>query len=296
MKVMKAMKTLILCILSVQRLLSCIVLTLLAYGNVNGANLIRNLGDQDFGVLAMPRNDDKSSSAIDLKPIFPNGLNLFGQTHSVLYINNNGNITFNEALSGYTPDAFPVTNRPMIAPFWGDVDSRGQTDTDTKNNVYYSTALAGKLVVTWYEIGYYSAMTNKLNSFQLILTDRSDRTPGDFDVEFLYEKLEWTTGNSSGGQDGLGGTPAQTGFDAGDGVNFYQHPDSQTNRILDLVTGTNIDSPGIWRFAVRDGNIEPPQIVEFSAQGEGNGTTAVLDWQHYDESTSLRGIAAYRVY
>ena len=47
--------------------------------------------------------------------------------------------------------------------------------------------------------------------------------------------LDWTTGEASfGTADGLGGIPAQVGFDKGDGRNFYSHPDSQTDRIRSI--------------------------------------------------------------
>jgi hypothetical protein len=39
-------------------------------------------------------------------------------------VNNNGNVTFNGPLGGFTPAAFPASSHPMIAPFWGDVDTR----------------------------------------------------------------------------------------------------------------------------------------------------------------------------
>ena len=43
--------------------------------------------------------------------------------------------------------------------------------------------------------------------------------------------LDWTTGNANEGEDGLGGVPAQVGFDAANRVNFYAHPDSFTDTI-----------------------------------------------------------------
>ena len=34
----------------------------------------------------------------------------------------NGVLSFNEGVSAYVPDAFPVADQPLIAVFWGDVD------------------------------------------------------------------------------------------------------------------------------------------------------------------------------
>lgn len=222
------------------------------------APLLQNLGGASgFGNLAMQRNDDGSSGTIPLGAGFPTGIKLFAGTFANLFINNNGNITFNSPLGAYTPTPFPVTNVPMLAAFWGDVDTRGGTANPLQNNVYYSTLIPGKFIVTWDYVGYYAGATNKLNAFQIILTDRGDVAQGDFDIEFRYEQLQWTTGAASGGSNGLGGTPAQMGYDAGDGKNFYSNPDSQTAQILNLVDTSNVGEPGVWRFEVRGGTPNP---------------------------------------
>ena len=229
------------------------------------APLVTGLGGASgFGTVAMSRNDDGSSAQIALGSSFPFGLKLFAGTYTTLYINNNGNLTFRSPLGTYTPQPFPVTNLPMLAAFWGDVDTRGGLADVNRNNVYYSTAIPGKFIVTWNYVGYYSGKTNKLNSFQMIITDRKDVGEGDFDLEYRYEQLEWTTGDASGGSNGLGGTPAQMGYDAGDGKNFYRHPDSGTANILNLVQGSNAGEPGVWRFEVRGGKPTPVKIPTLS--------------------------------
>ena len=39
-------------------------------------------------------------------------------------VNNNGDITFDVSSSQYTPDAFPIENRMIIAPYWADSNIR----------------------------------------------------------------------------------------------------------------------------------------------------------------------------
>jgi len=235
----------------------------IAMPTVSAVEMIRGLGgDADVGDLAMGRNDDGSSARKMLGTGFPHGINFFGETYDSLYINNNGNVTFNGRVGGYTPISFPVSAQPMIAPYWGDVDTRSSNVPDpVQNNVYYSTVLANQFIVTWFYVGYYSVGTDKLNAFQLILTDRNDLAPGDFDVEFRYEQLEWTTGSASGGSGGLGGVPAQVGFDAGDRTHFYKHPDSMTAEVLNLINTSNVGEEGVWRFEVRSGIIIPPNNI-----------------------------------
>ena len=75
-------------------------------------------------------------------------------------------------------------------------------------------------------------------------------------AKFLYAdgEIQWTTGDASGGRNGFGGTPAQVGFDAGDGVRFFSVPGSQTDAIVNISTTSNIGVPGVWTFQV-NGNV-----------------------------------------
>jgi MYXO-CTERM domain-containing protein len=96
--------------------------------------------------------------------------------------------------------------------------------------------------------------------FQLILTAvEGCGGAGDFDVEFRYNRCEWTTGDASGGSGGLGGTPAQAGFDAGNTSDFVEIMNSRTSTIhTTLCTMSNVGEPGIWRFSIRSGSVVCP--------------------------------------
>ncbi|HEY6017537.1 MAG TPA: nidogen-like domain-containing protein, partial [Gaiellaceae bacterium] len=69
----------------------------------------------------LPPNDDGSTDAVAL----PFTLNFFGNSYGSLYVNNNGNVTFNGRMSTYTPFPIVSTGTPLIAPYFGDVDTRG---------------------------------------------------------------------------------------------------------------------------------------------------------------------------
>lgn len=204
-------------------------------------------GAEGYGELSQGRNDDGSSSQLNL----PFTLNFFGSNYSTFFINNNGNITFNGPVGSFTPEPFPVSSQPMIAPYWGDVDTRPSNG----GAVYTAAPNPDTVVVTWHNVGYYSNSVDKLNDFQLTLLNRSDTGAGNFDIEFRYNQLEWTTGSASGGTDGLGGTPAQAGYDAGDDTHFFILPGSRTADVLNLATTSNVslDTPGLWTMAIRNG-------------------------------------------
>ena len=71
---------------------------------------------------------------------------------------------------------------------------------------------------------------------------------------FLYadKRIQWTTGDASGGSDGLGGTEAVAGINAGDGVNFVTIPGSMTPSIINITQTSNVGTPGMWMFKVNE--------------------------------------------
>jgi Nidogen-like len=213
--------------------------------------LVNNLGGpRGYGTESVPRNDDQFSNAIPL----PFTVNFFGRSFASIFVNNNGSITFNDGVSQYTPAPFPISAQPMIAPFWADVDTRPDPG-DGSNLPYINSPNQDTVVVTWDQVGYYNSKTDKKNDFQMLLIKVG--TAGDFDVEFRYNQLQWTTGDASGGSGGLGGTPGQAGYDAGDGTNFLTLPGSRTADVLKLQATSNVaaDKPGLWRFAIRNGQV-----------------------------------------
>jgi hypothetical protein len=177
-----------------------------------------------FDSFSLPKSDEAWS------PTTPIGfdLNLFGITHSSLYVNTNGNVTFDAPLS--TSALFALTSTTavaIIAPFFADVDSRaaGSAVVRYGSGTVDSHAAFG---VDWIDIGYFFKHDDKLNSFQLVLIDRSDRHPGDADIEFNYDTIRWESGDWSGGTLGLGGLSARAGYSngTGDPGTYYELPGS----------------------------------------------------------------------
>lgn len=211
-------------------------------------------------------NDDKSTDLIPLGF----SINFFGKTRSGLYINNNGNVTFDVASSTFTPFDLTRTNAEILAPFFGDVDTRG---TGNSLVTYGSGTVDGHQAfgVNWPGVGYYSQNTSKLNIFQLVIIDRSDIGAGNWDFQFNYDQVKWETGGASGGTNGLGGNSARAGFSLASGTvgACFEMPGSAVNGyLLDGGAMALIDSSlystqsGRDIFSVRDGVvILPPAAV-----------------------------------
>jgi hypothetical protein len=179
---------------------------------------------------SMPRNDDGSTGLITL----PFTFTFYGTPYTGLYINNNGDVTFTDPYGSYSPTGFPSSAiPPMIAPFWADVETN-----PTASGVVWHKVQAHRIIIIWDHVGYYSYHTDKLNTFELVLTDGTDPTVGiGKNCCFSYDDMEWTTGDASGGSGGFGGAAATVGINKGDGVDFaligrFDH------------AGTDYDGPG----------------------------------------------------
>ena len=70
-------------------------------------------------------------------------------------------------------------------------------------------------------------------------------------IKFIYQDVEWTTGNASGGSNGLGGSPARIGYSAGDGANYYEIPESANQAALLSLPTTlgNTGQAGLFEFS-----------------------------------------------
>ncbi|MEI7848058.1 MAG: nidogen-like domain-containing protein, partial [Chloroflexota bacterium] len=219
---------------------------------------IRNLSG--FGTNSLAANDDSSTGVIPIGFT----INFFNKEHSTLYVNNNGNITFDAPQYIYTPYDLTSTTREIIAAFFSDVDTRniGSSLVTFGNDTINGHQAFG---VNYFNVGYYKSHSDKLNSFQLILIDRSDVGSGDFDIEFNYDKIQWETGDASEGAAGLGGHSARVGFSNGSSTlgTFFELPGSANNSTFldsNLVTGLKYNSfnnnvLGRFQFQTRNGTI-----------------------------------------
>jgi hypothetical protein len=174
-----------------------------------GTPLIMTDGGSGANV-GQSRNDDGFSGPINLGFT----LNFFGTNYTQFFANNNGNISFGEGISSFTPTGPVGAEQPVISPFFADVDTRNPTS----GVMTLRTDIANQIIVTWDMVGYYQEHADKLNSFQLVLRGPGYAIPaGEGAIGFFYKSMQWETGDASGGTGGFGGSPAAVGFGDGEG-------------------------------------------------------------------------------
>ena len=81
--------------------------------------------------------------------------------------------------------------------------------------------------------------------------------------------MQWTTGDADGGINGLGGIPAQVGFNKGDGTGFTTINNSRTNHIVKVASASNIGIPGNLVFKISDENISTRNL-NFTSDDDDN--------------------------
>lgn len=228
--------------------------------------------------------DDQYTAAIPLNFT----ANFLGNINSSVHVINNGNIQFDSSSpvplipANFIPTGLSdYNNRQIIAPFMGDVDTRSGAVVN-----YGTTSVDNRtaFIVNWPGVGYYTPTTigfDKLNTFQLILIDRSDIASGDFDIEFNYGSMQWdvTSGSavSAGFSDGL--NPGTHYLIDGSGITgaFLD-----TNLTTGLIYVSNIGIPGRFLFLARNGLIitSPSVLVSVANTPHQKAIATQLDkWQ-----------------
>jgi hypothetical protein len=207
--------------------------SLIPFGSAAGDQLLGKCDDCFFNVDtgayggsgAIPGTGN--ATALDFSQL---GFQFYGNTPSDIYIDNNGLLSLAEGVQTWVGQHFPISPSvgPLIAPFWGDVDTRSATGGNVWYRMDQSPDHNNEFVVTWDAVGVYEQNDAFTATFQAILETIGDQSF----VTFNYGTLQWLTGDA-------GGPPPQVGFDAGDGVNYYDGPASQTPAVLNLTNGTN---------------------------------------------------------
>jgi hypothetical protein len=205
------------------------------------------------------RNDDGFRGPIELGF----SLNFFGGTYTQFWANNNGNISFGGGISAFTPEGPQGATRPVISPFFADVDTR-----NAGSGLMNLRTMTDQIIVTWDRVGYYSSAADKLNTFQLVLRGPGYAIPqGEGQIGFFWTTMGWEVGGASGGSGGFcppgaaipgDCTPAAIGF--GDGQSNGQVLEGSTTRNISAV----VQNRFIW-FNLSDAGVPevvpPPQSV-----------------------------------
>ncbi|XP_049329391.1 alpha-tectorin-like [Astyanax mexicanus] len=237
-----------------------------------------------FGVgdIENGRVDDGSSPAIALLQHFI----FFGTTYAQLYVNNNGHLTFDQAWYSYSPYQFPANGgRDIIAPFWTDIDNRGNgvisyqqyssgdvlTQATQDINQYFPQihfSATWVFVATWDRVAYYSYSGTE-TSFQVVLIS---------DGQLSFVLMNY-------GHIAPTGRGVQAGYDTSDSSYYFSIPGSfQHNYNNDFTYTSNVNVTGRWAFRVDHGS----RTCQFNGNTVPQGTSFWTDSSCWERCTCTR--------
>ncbi|XP_073459882.1 uncharacterized protein [Aquarana catesbeiana] len=205
-----------------------------------------------------PKMDDGGSSII----YSDREITLFGRNCSYFYVNNNGLLSFHSSISQFVPQALPVAlGNPFLAIFWADVNNalagdiyyRQSTDpsllsraTSDVRTYFHGVNFTSRwvLVATWHRVAYYGSSTNKVNTFQAVLTTDGNQTF----LLYNYADIQWPSTQGNGSY--YDGPLALAGLNSGYNTGYYTLPGSLTPSIANLSSTSNVNMTGRWAFKV----------------------------------------------
>jgi RHS repeat-associated protein len=233
-----------------------------------------------FGATILGSCDDCYGGPIDVGF----DLSFYCNSYTNLWINMNGNLTFDSGYWVFTPSiTIQDVGQPMIAAFWADVVpwnwTRGRPPQDYGQAKYGTNIINGHRAfgVTWDDVGYYYDNWDLTNRFQIVLIERADTGSGNFDIEFNYQRIQWETGDAShkdsDGSRGFGDYSARFGFGNGQGDGFElpgsgvsygltdTNAEGQINTNGLIYNSYNSTVPGRYIFPIRCNSSGPEIIV-----------------------------------
>jgi hypothetical protein len=131
-------------------------------GNSDYSNVV-NVTTADVDEGTMPPNDDSFSEQL----YFGFSINFLGRQFDQLYVNNNGNLTFDGPQGTYSPQELTTNYGPIIAPFFADVDTRNDGGGGTITYAPLTVNDHKAYKVTWDQVGYYNEHYDKRNTFSV---------------------------------------------------------------------------------------------------------------------------------
>uniref|UniRef100_A0A8C1EQF7 Uncharacterized protein n=1 Tax=Cyprinus carpio carpio TaxID=630221 RepID=A0A8C1EQF7_CYPCA len=217
-----------------------------------------------------PQSDDGSSPPISLLEPFV----YFGRVYDKIFVNNNGDLTFNEPFDQWHPYYLPAySSIDIIAPLWTDINNSEQgtisyrqvTDAHLLNrasrevNKYFprlNFSASWVFIATWDKVPYYGNRESE-STFQVVLVSGKN-------MSFTFMHYDFITPTQS----------AESGLDTINSTNFFSIPVSD---IANLPYTSNVNVKGRWVFRVDNSSENNGFCVKTNPQASSDVFSSALE-------------------
>uniref|UniRef100_A0A4W4FVU4 NIDO domain-containing protein n=1 Tax=Electrophorus electricus TaxID=8005 RepID=A0A4W4FVU4_ELEEL len=190
-----------------------------------------------MGDIVTGKLDDGSSPAISLLQPFI----FFGRIYNQTYVNNNGDLTFDQPWYSFTPYQFPAHGgRDIIAPFWTDIDNRAN------GIISYQQYTSGSVLTqaTQHINQYFPQLRIRATWVFIATWDRVAYYPNSGTVRFSSKHCNYICMN----------TNCPAGYDTGNSSYYFSIPGSFQHNYTNLTYSSNVNVTGRWAFRVDQGS------------------------------------------
>uniref|UniRef100_A0A8C1Y1K2 Si:dkey-32n7.7 n=1 Tax=Cyprinus carpio TaxID=7962 RepID=A0A8C1Y1K2_CYPCA len=216
-----------------------------------------------------PQSDDGSSPLIPLLQPFV----YFGREYDKIFVNNNGDLTFDKPLFWWYPYYFPAySSIDIIAPLWtdiynyekGTISYRQVTDARLLNrasreikkyfpNLNFSASWV--FIATWDKVPYFGNSKAE-STFQVVLVSGKN-------MSFTLMHYDYITPTES----------VEFGFDTINSTNFFSNPVSD---VANLSFTSNVNVMGRWVFRVDNSSENNGFCIKTNPQASSDDVSSAL--------------------
>ena len=124
---------------------------------------LENMFDPNIGELVATCDD------CFVQRTLPFTFGFYGQPHTTVFVNNNGNLSFDFGDGDYTESVAEFNGQPRISAFWDDLISEGDIPA---TGLYVNDQIPGKFIVTWFRQQEYCCVGDSTIQATLFLDGR----------------------------------------------------------------------------------------------------------------------------
>ena len=219
-------------------------------------------------------NNDDGSVQVNVTSVFgADGITFAGTNYTSIYVNSNGLISFGSAVTTPSGTSIASLSTPSIAALWSDINigSGGEIYWDVNPG-------SGSITVTWDGVAPYSG--SGANSFQVVITSTGG---GDFELEYIYEDIQWSAGDSNqaiaGHTDGAGTTYELEGSGNASDLLDYESNDFDGGDPSGSFTQTFTGGSALDGILTGSGGSDLIDFTFVDEDGEGVDLFGILDNQ-----------------